>query len=145
MNFDKKHPVADFDTLYLGPKGGKEREWGKGSHPDHVRITSGISHSGRAIDWYSSKGVLARHRHASNLDNYKKVTWNLKLVTCNLLRRYSIFIIFLQCVLISRSKFCYNGHRLMYSLWARPYLITLNERLQKLGNRWLTVIGKLMA
>ncbi len=101
MNFDKKHPAADFDTLYLGPKGGKEREWGKGSHPDHIRITSGISHSGRAIDWYSSKGVLARHRHASNLDNYKKVT-------CNLLRRYSIFIIYLQCVLISRSKFCYN-------------------------------------
>ncbi len=68
MNFDKKHPVADFDTLYLGPKGGKDREWGKGSHP------------GRAIDWYSSKGVLARHRHASNLDNYKKVTWNLELI-----------------------------------------------------------------
>jgi hypothetical protein len=80
MNFDKEHPAADFDTLYLGPKGGKDRAWGKGSHP------------GRAIDWYSSKGVLARHRHASNLDNYKKVP-------CNLLHRYSIIIIYLESVL----------------------------------------------
>ncbi len=75
MNFDKKHSSTDFDTLYLGPKGGKERDWGKGSHP------------GRAIDWYSSRGVWARHRHASNLDNYKKVP-------CNLLHRYSTIIIY---------------------------------------------------